>query len=244
MSWPGHERAAAGRRSPLRHDQAMADALLDPALNRAGGSQPDDRADSGYAVSPLPAGRDDRPSAPGPGLARQRHDRSTSPAARPARPGQRRAARPGGPARYWSPARPQRARLLEIPDPSRGKWGRVRWLFAAIWLVYLAQPVSKLWSDANLAHRYLGLADLIAFSAVFIVTFAAARFLRSQPNRRLCRQAQRGGGGGRGHLRVLRLHRPRPVRQQPVHLRGRDGGVPAAHARGLGPWWPLVSRRQ
>jgi two-component system, NarL family, sensor histidine kinase DesK len=78
--------------------------------------------------------------------------------------------------------------LLEIPDPARGRWGRVRWLFAAIWLVYLAQPVSKLWSDPDLVHRYLGLADLIAFSAVFIVTFAAARFLRSQRDRRLSRQ--------------------------------------------------------
>ncbi len=41
------------------------------------------------------------------------------------------------------------------------------WLFAAVWLVYLAQPVGKLWSDPNLARRYLGLADLIAFAAVF-----------------------------------------------------------------------------
>jgi hypothetical protein len=64
----------------------------------------------------------------------------------------------------------------------------VRWLFAAIWLVYLAQPASKLWSDPDLAHRYLGLADLIAFSAVFIAAFAAARFLRDQRNRRLSRQ--------------------------------------------------------
>ena len=78
--------------------------------------------------------------------------------------------------------------LLAVADPSGGRWGRVRWLFAAIWLVYLAQPASKLWSDANLAHRYLGLADLIAFSAVFIATFAAARFLRDQRNRRLSRQ--------------------------------------------------------
>jgi two-component system sensor histidine kinase DesK len=64
----------------------------------------------------------------------------------------------------------------------------VRWLFAAIWLVYLAQPASKLWSNPDLAHRYLGLADLIAFSAVFIAAFAAARFLRDQRNRRLSRQ--------------------------------------------------------
>src|ERR1700722_18486773 len=39
----------------------MADAVLD----RAGGPQPDDRADSGYAVSPAPAGPDGRPPRPG-----------------------------------------------------------------------------------------------------------------------------------------------------------------------------------
>ena len=74
--------------------------------------------------------------------------------------------------------------VLKSPDPWRGRWGRVRWLFAAIWLVYLAQPIAKLWSDHNLARHYLGLADLIAFSAVFVVTFAAARYLRSQRSRR------------------------------------------------------------
>ena len=62
----------------------------------------------------------------------------------------------------------------------RSRWSRVGWLFAAIWLVYLAQPIGKLWSDPNLARRYLGLADLIAFAALFIVTFAAARFLRTR----------------------------------------------------------------
>ena len=150
----------------------MADALLDPALNRAGGPQPDDRADSGYAVSPDPADPDDRPRVPGPGRpgsvmteapAQQRDRPGPASAEPPARPhGRRHGPASTGPAGHSEPG------LLEIPDPSRGQWDRVRWLFAAIWLVYLAQPVSKLWSDANLAHRYLGLADLIAFSAVFI----------------------------------------------------------------------------
>jgi two-component system sensor histidine kinase DesK len=71
---------------------------------------------------------------------------------------------------------------------ARSRWSRVGWMFAAIWLVYLAQPASKLWSDPDLARRYLGLADLIAFAAVFIVTFAAARFLRGSRNRRLSRR--------------------------------------------------------
>jgi two-component system sensor histidine kinase DesK len=65
---------------------------------------------------------------------------------------------------------------------------RVGWMFAAIWLVYLAQPASRLWSDPNLVHRYVGLADLIAFAAVFVATFAAARFLRLRKNRVLSRR--------------------------------------------------------
>jgi two-component system sensor histidine kinase DesK len=65
---------------------------------------------------------------------------------------------------------------------------RVGWMFAAIWLVYLAQPASRLWSDPNLTRRYLGLADLIAFAVVFILTFAAVRFLRLRENRLLSRR--------------------------------------------------------
>jgi two-component system sensor histidine kinase DesK len=72
--------------------------------------------------------------------------------------------------------------------PARSRWSRVGWMFAAIWLVYLAQPMAKLWSDPDLARRYLGLADLIAFAAVFILTFAAARFQRDQRNGVLSRQ--------------------------------------------------------
>ena len=64
----------------------------------------------------------------------------------------------------------------------------MRWLFAAIWLVYLAQPVGKLWSDPNLVHRYLGLADVIAFGALFVATFAAARYLRDWRNRHVSRR--------------------------------------------------------
>ena len=56
-------------------------------------------------------------------------------------------------------------------------------MFAAIWLVYLAQPARCSGQIPNLAHRYLGLAELIAFAAVFVATFAAARFLRISANR-------------------------------------------------------------
>ena len=57
---------------------------------------------------------------------------------------------------------------------------RVGWLFAAIWLVYLAQPVSELWDSHDPVRRYLGLAGLAAFAAVFIAAFAAARSLRNR----------------------------------------------------------------
>ena len=70
----------------------------------------------------------------------------------------------------------------------RSRWSRAGWLFAAIWLVYLAQPIGKLWSDPDLARRYLGLADLIAFAALFVVTFAAARYLRDFRHRRMSRR--------------------------------------------------------
>ena len=61
-------------------------------------------------------------------------------------------------------------------------------MFAAIWLVYLAQPIGKLCSAPDPARRYLGLADLIAFAVLFIVTFAAARSLRTSRNRRNSRR--------------------------------------------------------
>jgi two-component system sensor histidine kinase DesK len=63
---------------------------------------------------------------------------------------------------------------------ARGRWGRVGWLFAAIWLVYLAQPVGVLWRNPDLARRYVGLAALIAFAALFVVTFAVVRLRRSR----------------------------------------------------------------
>ena len=59
-----------------------------------------------------------------------------------------------------------------------GRMHRVSWLFAAIWLVYLAQPASELWDSHDPVRRYLGLAGLAAFAAVFIAAFATVRSLR------------------------------------------------------------------
>jgi two-component system, NarL family, sensor histidine kinase DesK len=55
------------------------------------------------------------------------------------------------------------------------RWRRYGWMFAAIWLVYLAQPASTTWDQHDPVRRYLGLGTLIAFAAVFVVTFAQSR---------------------------------------------------------------------
>jgi len=72
---------------------------------------------------------------------------------------------------------------------TRGRWSRVGWMFAAIWLVYLAQPITVIWRNPDLARRYLGLAALIAFAALFVVTFAVVRLRRSRRYRGLPRAA-------------------------------------------------------
>ena len=55
------------------------------------------------------------------------------------------------------------------------RWRRFGWVFAAIWLVYLAQPASTAWNQHDPVRRYLGLGTLAAFAAVFVVTFALSR---------------------------------------------------------------------
>jgi two-component system, NarL family, sensor histidine kinase DesK len=119
-------------------------------------------------MTEAPAHQRDRLNAPGAGLPGAGQDRA----------GQDRA----GPQASSAAATP------EVTGAGPRQMSRVGWMFAAIWLVYLAQPASRLWSDPNLAHRYVGLADLIAFSAVFVATFAAVRFLRLRENRVLSRR--------------------------------------------------------
>jgi two-component system, NarL family, sensor histidine kinase DesK len=120
---------------------------------------------TGTQAGPPPAGtaaaeRADSGHAPPPGQARM-----TQAPSRPAAAG---VPEPVG-------ASPE-AMLDGAMPPSR--FSRVSWLFAAIWLVYLAQPVGELWSAHDLLRRYLGLADLVAFAAVFIAAFATARSRR------------------------------------------------------------------
>jgi two-component system sensor histidine kinase DesK len=57
--------------------------------------------------------------------------------------------------------------------------GRYGWLFAAVWLYFLYQPLEAAWnSDAGLPWRVLGAAALLLFAAGFIWFFARLRYRR------------------------------------------------------------------
>ena len=154
---------------------------LTPVLDRASGPPADERADSGYAVPSVPPGRDDQPGPHGVGQARRAGVMTEAPA-------QLR----DPPSADAAPGCPDAAALGPLPALGAmnlsGFRERIRWIFAAIWLVYLAQPAGKLWSDPDAVRRYLGLADLIAFSLVFVAAFAAARYLRDWRNRQVARR--------------------------------------------------------
>jgi two-component system sensor histidine kinase DesK len=130
--------------------------------DRPGGPERPDRADSSYVLF------DDQAALSSPGLGR--------------RPGRWLAwfqAVTQAPARLraGTDGRPDPA----VQDPAldgllpSSKWRRYGWMFAAIWLVYLAQPASTAWDQHDPVRRYLGLGTLIAFAAVFVVTFAQSR---------------------------------------------------------------------
>lgn len=151
----------------------MADAWPDPGppvspaapttmLDRVSGPQPDHRADSGYAVPPVPAGPDDQPGRHRVAWSWRAGLMTEAPAQPrdwpgPASPG---SDAPDGPAADGPAPHGGRPPISPELMAPRGRWSRVGWMFAVIWLIYLAQPASKLWSDPDLARRYLGLAKL------------------------------------------------------------------------------------
>jgi two-component system, NarL family, sensor histidine kinase DesK len=147
----------------------MSDAMLTagaPARtgtgDRPGGPERADRADSSYVLLR------DQAALGGTGMGH-----------RPGRWLARFRAMTQAPAR-WRPAAGDRTGPAEA-DPAldglmpASRWRRFGWMFAAIWLVYLAQPASTAWNQPDPVRRYLGLGTLIAFAAVFVVTFAQAR---------------------------------------------------------------------
>lgn len=125
--------------------------------NRSGGPERADRADSSYVLLRDQTALRRRP---GRRLARFRA-MTQAPARRPAVAKDR-----PGPA-VQDPA-------LDGLLPS-SRWRKYGWMFAAIWLVYLAQPASTAWDQHDPVRRYLGLGTIAAFSAVFITVFVVSR---------------------------------------------------------------------
>ncbi len=118
--------------------------------------------------------------------------------------------------------------------PAGSRWGRVRWLFAAIWLVYLAQPIGKLWSDlepgppvpgTGRPDRVRGLVHRDVRRRPISADLPEPADLPPDRRGRAGRRERAGGAGVCG---------ARPASRQPADLRGRDGGIPAAHPGGLG----------
>src|SRR6266851_5669507 len=77
--------------------------------------------------------------------------------------------------------------------------GALRWTLAGIWLIYLALPGAALWDDHNLVRRYVGLAALLGFGALFLATFGLGARMRQtggrQPGGRLPWAVQAGVTG-------------------------------------------------
>jgi two-component system, NarL family, sensor histidine kinase DesK len=67
---------------------------------------------------------------------------------------------------------------VAVVDPTpvrRPFWSRYVWVWAAIWLLYLAQPAVAAWHLSVGWHRVVALTALFLFAVVFIGGFAAAR---------------------------------------------------------------------
>jgi two-component system sensor histidine kinase DesK len=69
---------------------------------------------------------------------------------------------------------------------------RFSWLFAAVWLFYLAEPMAAAWNHPEMATRLLGEASLIAFALVYMWLFGFTRQDRRSPGRLPSRQAAFG----------------------------------------------------
>ncbi|HEX9543405.1 MAG TPA: hypothetical protein VGA04_35255 [Streptosporangiaceae bacterium] len=96
--------------------------------------------------------------------------------------------------------------------------GALRWTLAGIWLIYLALPGAALWDDHNLVRRYVGLAALLGFGALFLATFGLGARMRQpggrQPGGRLPWAVQAGVTGLATALTAL-VTRP-PARRPPA----------------------------
>jgi two-component system sensor histidine kinase DesK len=58
---------------------------------------------------------------------------------------------------------------------ARSRWSRYVWVWAGVWLFYLAQPAVAAWHLPNPWHRFIALAALAVFAVVFLGGFVLAR---------------------------------------------------------------------
>ena len=93
-------------------------------------------------------------------------------------------------------------------------------------LVYLAEPDREALVRPGPGPQVPGTGRPDRVAALFVVTFAAADF-SGLPESRIS-AGRRGGAGRRVRAGRAGVRRARPVSRRPTHLRGRDGGVPAA----------------
>jgi two-component system sensor histidine kinase DesK len=64
-----------------------------------------------------------------------------------------------------------------------GRVFRRPWLFAAVWLVYLAYPLAAAWRDPDPVQRVVGVAAVVAFAALYVVAFVRLRRARRTEKR-------------------------------------------------------------
>jgi two-component system, NarL family, sensor histidine kinase DesK len=69
------------------------------------------------------------------------------------------------------------------PAAGRPNLRRLSWLFAGIWLFYLAQPIGEAWRLTDPVRRFGALTAIVAFAVLFVTTFAASRTLRRSGRR-------------------------------------------------------------
>jgi two-component system sensor histidine kinase DesK len=79
----------------------------------------------------------------------------------------------------WIPAGPPRYR-------------RVAWVWAAIWLIYIVQPLQAAWRNPNLTARVISTTAIAIFAVVYLMYFIVMRTLRRR-QRRATRLVRWGG---------------------------------------------------
>jgi two-component system, NarL family, sensor histidine kinase DesK len=70
------------------------------------------------------------------------------------------------------------------PQDAEKEWGRrYGWLFAAVWLFYLTEPLNALTRQPNLTWRWVGTVGLVAFAVAYLLMVRLAATVRRSPGR-------------------------------------------------------------